>query len=129
MMNNINRKSTIAKAKQYLSEYPLWAAQDKMYESMQTSSYQCLPTMGISDKDVARAHLELAIRKQTLDSMAGVNDYYALLTEVLTLRYVECFQIKKVCEVLAKDFDLEMKLLTVNIHNPSTGYNQTVNNF
>lgn len=101
---SIDKSASIAAAKAFLKKYAFWHLQKNAYDSWNPTVYKKLPTTTVPTTEIAKATLECELRTKTLQRMTTTNNYLAFLADVLTLRYIKSYQIKKSCELLAEKY-------------------------
>lgn len=106
-MKTIDKSKTIANVKVFISGYEAWHLQQRKIEKwghqQPLSSTQSL----ISDEEIAKVTLECQLRLHTLEVMRETDSHLCFLADLLEMRYIKRFQVKKTCEKLADLYCLD----------------------
>lgn len=106
-LESIDKDANIIAAKLFLQQYEFWHLQRSSYESWNTPTHLKSPIDKTSTEKVAKVYLECELRTKTLESMKLTNENLSFLADVLNLRYIKRYKIKKACEVLAESHNLD----------------------
>jgi len=94
-----DQKTIIAATKKFLNGYTAWTLKQKMYDHWDKTITKA------ANSDIAKTYMECHLRTDPLKSMATLNEHSAFLAEILTLRFIKKYSIKKTCEILATKYD------------------------
>lgn len=103
--SQIDRLATINNTKAFLKEYQSWYLQKRKIESWKRFDFS--KEASLSKEKIAKINLECELRTQTLSVMKSTNENLAFLADILEMRYIKLFQLKKVCTLLADKYELD----------------------
>lgn len=101
VLTGINKKSTIQNVKSFLKDYNKWHL-----KSMEFSTWLDSSTNTSESSQLSKAEMECQLRIQTLAIMRRADQQTAFLADLLNYRFIKGWQVKKVCESLAEQYQL-----------------------